>query len=367
MKETQHPRRIGRSIGAVLIGIVVGASLSFGTDELLHMAGIFPALLQAPGSSCSNCSLMSTNTTTAASQGTAEAKSASAAAAALGLSNTVIYYDMEQYAYPSAAAKAFVNAWVTQLHALNHKAGIYGNPGPAQNDFAAVADPPDDVWIADWNGSTSIWDLSPLSNSLWTNHQRIHQYNGGHNETYGGVTFNIDNDTVDADVTPGASPGSNGEAVNCYIYSDGYTNMAGPSNAVFINTSRQACIPNGTAAGNCRKWFGRCSTASTAKAVTFDIFNDGYSSLAGAADSVFINSSNQACIPNGTTAGNCRRWFGRAATSDGLKVTCSVFGDGSSNQSDFSDAIFINASQQACVPSGSNGYCQKWWGACGAK
>jgi hypothetical protein len=46
MKETQHSRRIGRSIGSLLIGIFAGAILSFGTDELLHIAGIFPALGQ---------------------------------------------------------------------------------------------------------------------------------------------------------------------------------------------------------------------------------------------------------------------------------------------------------------------------------
>jgi hypothetical protein len=46
MKETQHSRRIGRSIGALLIGIFAGAILSFGTDQLLHIAGIFPALGQ---------------------------------------------------------------------------------------------------------------------------------------------------------------------------------------------------------------------------------------------------------------------------------------------------------------------------------
>jgi TRAP-type C4-dicarboxylate transport system permease small subunit len=46
MKETQRSRRIGRSIGALLIGIFAGAVLSFGTDELLYIAGIFPALGQ---------------------------------------------------------------------------------------------------------------------------------------------------------------------------------------------------------------------------------------------------------------------------------------------------------------------------------
>jgi hypothetical protein len=49
MNETVHPRRIGRSIGAVLTGILAGAILSLGTDELLHVAGTFPALGQPMG------------------------------------------------------------------------------------------------------------------------------------------------------------------------------------------------------------------------------------------------------------------------------------------------------------------------------
>lgn len=46
MKETQHSRRMGRSIRALLVGVFAGATLSFGTDELLHIVGIFPALGQ---------------------------------------------------------------------------------------------------------------------------------------------------------------------------------------------------------------------------------------------------------------------------------------------------------------------------------
>jgi hypothetical protein len=40
--EVQPPRRIGRSIGAVLAGMLVGIVLSLGTDEVLHAAGVFP-------------------------------------------------------------------------------------------------------------------------------------------------------------------------------------------------------------------------------------------------------------------------------------------------------------------------------------
>lgn len=42
MSEPQRPRRLGRSIGAVVAGIVVGAVLSLGTDAVLHAVGVFP-------------------------------------------------------------------------------------------------------------------------------------------------------------------------------------------------------------------------------------------------------------------------------------------------------------------------------------
>jgi len=157
---------------------------------------------QAPGSSCTSCGLMSSNTTTAAQQGTSEANSAASAASALGLNApTVIYYDMERYdPTSSAAAQAFVNAWVVRLHQLGDKAGVYGSGANAASDWATIANPPDAVWIANWNGSTSVYGLSGLPDSYWVNHQRIHQYEGGHNETWGGVTFNIDSDSADGPV-----------------------------------------------------------------------------------------------------------------------------------------------------------------------
>ena len=42
MSETQSPRRMGRSIGAILAGVVVGIVLSLGTDIVLHAIGVFP-------------------------------------------------------------------------------------------------------------------------------------------------------------------------------------------------------------------------------------------------------------------------------------------------------------------------------------
>lgn len=42
MNETQPPRRILRSIGAVLAGFLACFILSIGTDVVLHAAGVFP-------------------------------------------------------------------------------------------------------------------------------------------------------------------------------------------------------------------------------------------------------------------------------------------------------------------------------------
>ena len=43
--------------------------------------------------------------------------------------------------------------------------------------------------------------------TAWANHQRIHQFRGGHDDTYGGVTINVDSDYVDgATVGVGTPP-----------------------------------------------------------------------------------------------------------------------------------------------------------------
>lgn len=42
MNETNSPRRIAQSIGALVAGFFVGAVLSLGTDEILHVANVYP-------------------------------------------------------------------------------------------------------------------------------------------------------------------------------------------------------------------------------------------------------------------------------------------------------------------------------------
>jgi len=42
MSDVNPPWRFGRSIVAVLVGMVVGIAITLGTDEILHIVGVFP-------------------------------------------------------------------------------------------------------------------------------------------------------------------------------------------------------------------------------------------------------------------------------------------------------------------------------------
>jgi drug/metabolite transporter (DMT)-like permease len=42
MNDSNPSRRIGRSVAAVLAGIVVGVAITLGTDQILHIIGVFP-------------------------------------------------------------------------------------------------------------------------------------------------------------------------------------------------------------------------------------------------------------------------------------------------------------------------------------
>ena len=158
--------------------------------------------LQATTSSCSSCAKMTT--IAAASQGTAAAEDAVAAATTLGIgAGSPIYFDMESYTPTTSATKAvltFLEAWTSTLHGLGFQSGVYSSSGSGIADLARQVGTgyglPDDIWIAEWNNQENT--LSPVvPSTAWANHQRIHQFRGGHDDTYGGVTINIDSNYVD--------------------------------------------------------------------------------------------------------------------------------------------------------------------------
>lgn len=167
--------------------------------------------LQAPTSSCSSCAKLSPSQATA--QGTEAASDAVAQASALGMgAGSPIYNDMESYTQTSsatAATLAFLEAWTEKLHSLGYQSGVYSSSASGIEDIADQIGTgynlPDHLWFANWNGQATSTDPY-VPASAWTNHQRIHQYRGGHDERYGGVTINIDNNYVDGGTVGNSAP-----------------------------------------------------------------------------------------------------------------------------------------------------------------
>jgi hypothetical protein len=160
--------------------------------------------LQAPTSSCGSCAKLSSNTSKAIAQGTEAGSDAVAKAQSAGIGpGSPIYFDMEAYTRTSsatAATLAFLSAWTVRLHSLGYTSGAYSSSSSGIADLGRAIGSaytlPDDIWTANWNGAHNTLDPY-LPSSAWVSHQRIHQYHGGHNETYGLTTINIDNDYVD--------------------------------------------------------------------------------------------------------------------------------------------------------------------------
>jgi hypothetical protein len=164
--------------------------------------------LQAPSNSC-GCSGI--NPRRASAEGAAAARDAVNRAGALGIGpGSPIYYDMEAYGRGGSntpAVLAFLAAWTSSLHAAGYKSGVYSNADSGISDLVAARGTryaePDDIWMADWNGERGT--ASPyVPSGEWGDHERLHQFSGGHNETYGGVRINIDGDFLDG-ATAGAS------------------------------------------------------------------------------------------------------------------------------------------------------------------
>ena len=100
--------------------------------------------------------------------------------------------------------------WMAQLRARGFRPAMYSSLCSGIRDLAAVYNDPgyprlDAIWIAAWNGIPNIFGFGapcPLSDAVWPFHQRLHQYQGGHDETWGGVTINIDRNAVDGPLFP---------------------------------------------------------------------------------------------------------------------------------------------------------------------
>jgi hypothetical protein len=155
----------------------------------------------------------------ARSQGRLEATRAVAAARNLGIvRGSTLFYDLEafntrQSSACTSSALYFLHLWTTTLHANGYASGFYSSAasGVRMLDDARVRTGnriamPDQVWIADWNGRADTTS-SYIRSDGWQPSGRAKQYQGGHNETWGGVSINIDRNYLNLRTPrlPGAS------------------------------------------------------------------------------------------------------------------------------------------------------------------
>ena len=169
--------------------------------------------LQAPCVSGAKLAKISSNLTTAANQGRAAATDAVALTREVrpaGRQPDLLRHggllDDERDVHEGRAVVP-VAAWVDELRAQGFVAGVYGSAASTIRDIATLGSSlPDAAWIANWNGVEGVFGDPYVSDSVWANHQRVHQYKGGHKETWGGVTINIDSNYVDGAVVGGVAP-----------------------------------------------------------------------------------------------------------------------------------------------------------------
>lgn len=146
----------------------------------------------------------------AASQGTFAADDAAAKALALGIRyGSAFYDDIENYSTADASCRQtvlnFVSAWTKELHRLGFLAGVYVNLGSGAPDLSRIYDSPsfgrpDALWVARWDGISSLTGWVGVPNDQWAVHQRAKQYRGPHIETHSGASIDIDSDNLDTPV-----------------------------------------------------------------------------------------------------------------------------------------------------------------------
>lgn len=177
--------------------------------------GLIPTIVgyQSPCTASTTSQKFSYDVAVAEQQGRGEADIAIADANNLGLTQgTVLYYDMERYDETSStvgcrvATVAFLKGWTERVRELGYISGVYGSPTNAVADWINIpaASRMDAVWLARWDNVPSVWVYNSPSpvvpTNVWNNHQRIKQWQAPHNETWGGVTFNIDGNIADGPV-----------------------------------------------------------------------------------------------------------------------------------------------------------------------
>lgn len=139
-------------------------------------------------------------------QGHKEAALAVDEAKRLGIvPGSTLFYDLEGFddtnRHCRESAMSFLNAWTYSVQKLGYLSGVYSSAssGIEQLERARVNGTyriPDQIWIARWDGKANT-STTYIPDEGWLPGGRLKQYLGGHNETHGGVTINIDSNYID--------------------------------------------------------------------------------------------------------------------------------------------------------------------------
>ncbi|MEP9363390.1 glycoside hydrolase domain-containing protein [Nocardioides sp. CN2-186] len=153
----------------------------------------------------------------AGKQGIAEATKTVSAAKTLGIApGSTLWYDLEGFDSKNTncreSALSFLSGWTGEIRARGYVAGVYSSAssGILALDNARINRPasfnlPDQIWIARWDGAANT-STTYISNDGWNPHARVKQYQGGHDETWGGVKITIDRNFLDVGQGSVATP-----------------------------------------------------------------------------------------------------------------------------------------------------------------
>jgi peptidoglycan hydrolase-like protein with peptidoglycan-binding domain len=264
---------------------------------------------QAPCTSYAN--RMSSDPATARSQGVSAASASVQAAAALGIgTGSVLYNDIEAYTRGGSCTTAvlnYIDGWTDRLHELGYLSGFYSSAASGVADMVANYNNSaytrvDHIFFAWWNNVANTDGGSYIPSSYWANHQRIKQYRGDHNETYGGVTINIDNDYLDVTSGPPAPPSCQNSTLDFTAYStirNGSTgSLVWAAQCLLEAQGYDVGTPNGT--------FGASTETAvrsyqTAKSLTVD------GAVGARTWTALLSAGTQPTLRNGSTGNDVRR------------------------------------------------------------
>jgi hypothetical protein len=206
-----------RAVGAYIGGISracsnVGFTQAWGATVLAQGWGIIAIWVGPQAYNTTFAHKLSGIPATDQATGVTEADAAAAHMAILGFGpGSIVYYDMEAYtrtATSEASTQAFVEGWVSELHANGLLGAIYSSHPELQDwEPGKVVDAPDAIWFA-YFYSTGVpcgtrcqnTESSDIPDTYWNNNQRIRQTSSGFTSTYGTTAASIDEDWADGPV-----------------------------------------------------------------------------------------------------------------------------------------------------------------------